>query len=135
MKPIERVWAAIQTCFPTQSEAYGPVDGALAAQWAHALKDYDVSRGIQRMLSGGGQYPPSLPEFIELCSSRPEWTPPPDAEETAARARKMLSGGFKRDRHRIIPRGDVYVHQIQKDGKWVDNHVGLLAKDEGRSPR
>lgn len=40
-------------------------------EWLSALKEmheYDIERGLTRLRSKGGEFPPSIPEFVKMCT-------------------------------------------------------------------
>lgn len=64
----QEVWERLSGCFGDALErkfGNSPPDEWRAA--IGSLSDYDIDRGIRRLIYSGKTHPPSLPEFMKLC--------------------------------------------------------------------
>jgi hypothetical protein len=113
---VDRLFARFSTIYGAQKMAamWGPVDrDETAGVWGDALGRYPlpvIGKAVQALMQSPGEWPPTLPQFIELCRqyNRPEHQqaalPAPgnghtDAEtarRNLARIHEMLASAVKR---------------------------------------
>ena len=115
---VERLFARLAAMYGdgAMKRMWGQQDAdAVKGIWAQALGRFDlpeIGAGLHALDAAGNTFPPTLPEFVALCSRKPgavplahrKLLPVPDrtAEEIAAgaeqmaRIRQMLRGSVKR---------------------------------------
>lgn len=114
---VERLFSRLSTIYGAQKMSAmwsgEAVDhGEVKATWGAALGRYPlkaIGRAVQALVDQAGEWPPTLPQFCELCRqfNRPEHEaaalPAPGAGHTSAeqarrnlaRIREMLAGAIK----------------------------------------
>jgi len=70
---IDRLFARFTAFYGSQKVGTMWVDAGMAevkAVWAEQLARFEpasIAGALQRLVDGGNQWPPTLPEFVELC--------------------------------------------------------------------
>lgn len=64
---MQKLWLFISSAWPRMSEAYGDIGGGTYKVWAGTLEADDVSAGLRKLIDTMPKWPPSLPEFRDLC--------------------------------------------------------------------
>jgi len=70
---VDRLFSRLAAFYGSQKLATMWVDADMAevkAAWAEQLGRFEpasIAGALQRLVDGGNQWPPTLPEFVELC--------------------------------------------------------------------
>lgn len=66
---MERLWEVMTECYGTRwTTSYDVEPTPLWCRALEPLADEAIARGIEGVRFSGGVWPPSLPEFVRLCS-------------------------------------------------------------------
>ena len=66
---IDMVWRHMMQMFGADAvqRKFGDTPPDDWAQFINRLSDYELKRGLRRMVNGGKAFPPSLPEFLKMA--------------------------------------------------------------------
>ena len=67
---MQKLWLFISSAWPRMSEAYGDIGGGTYKVWAGTLADDDVADGLRKLVKEMPKWPPSLPEFRDMCRGK-----------------------------------------------------------------
>jgi hypothetical protein len=115
---VDRLFSRFAAIFGAQKVGAMWADGDIAevkGVWAQALSRYQsetIGLALQRLIDGGDGWPPTLPEFVEICRqaslARHNAAPPPalpapgagytDAETAKKRVAELMSSLTKSKR-------------------------------------
>lgn len=68
---LKEIWMVMKAMYPHGFKEYGPVNGPVYAYWSSELAGEDMANGYAALKVRRDKFPPSLPEFKDLCGLLP----------------------------------------------------------------
>ncbi|KAA9133477.1 hypothetical protein F3N42_03755 [Marinihelvus fidelis] len=133
MIELRELWAVMKTMYPHAFKEYGGVDGPTFRYWERELKNYNLAAGYQSLQQRSSEFPPTLPEFKQLCRAgkgyhHPQNCSDQDKAAIESSARKLLAGSTGSSQSRIITRGQIKVFQKKRGEHWYDQYPQGLTR-------
>lgn len=71
MTDLKTIWAMMKATWPHQFKEYGPANGPVFNVWASELREANLDAGLAALRVTTAHFPPSLPEFKQMCGALP----------------------------------------------------------------
>ena len=66
---LREIWMVLKSMYPHSFKEYGPVDGPVYKYWQSELEGVDLRPGYKALQTSTSTWPPSLPEFKQMCGT------------------------------------------------------------------
>lgn len=71
MTDMKTIWGLMKSMWPHQFKEYGPVDGPVFRVWNAEVGGANLDAGLAALRVSTSHFPPSLPEFKQMCGALP----------------------------------------------------------------
>lgn len=119
---ITRLWLDLDSMFGHRFDEGGGPGGVKFNIWLEAAADYTVEQlrdGALQVRKWKGEWPPTLPEFRNLCRPFHRVGEQPASEPEPQRA-ALVDGRVRIEGNRIVKLDSgAYEHQVKVQGRWV----------------
>jgi hypothetical protein len=120
---VTRLWMDMDAMFGSRFDEGGGPGGPKFNIWLEAMADYTVQQvrdGVLAARKWKDPWPPTLPEFRNLCRPFHRSGEQPASEALPPRA-ALVDGRLKIEGNRIVDINGAYQHQVKVNGEWVNS--------------